>query len=47
MEGPHNHSTNDDGKIMADIYRVLCKCQPVPGAFADISSLHCPAWSHR
>ena len=39
MEGLHNHSTNDDDKIMADICRVLCKCQPVLGAFANISSL--------
>lgn len=36
VEGPHNHSTNNDDKVMADIYRVLSRCQPVLCAFANI-----------
>lgn len=29
MEGPHNHNTNNDDKIMADIHPVLSRCRPV------------------
>lgn len=33
VEGPHNHRADNDDKIMADIYRVLPRCQPVHCAF--------------
>lgn len=29
MKGPHNHNTNNDDKIMADIHPVLSRCKPV------------------
>lgn len=37
VEGPHNHDTNNDDKIMADIYGVLSRCQPVLCAFCKHS----------
>ena len=39
VEGPHNHDTNNDDKIMANIYRVLSRCQPVLSAFCKHSFL--------
>lgn len=29
MDGSHNHNTNNDDQIMADMYPMLSRCQPV------------------